>query len=412
MLLEPSVRTTRQAGRRTLAAGILTLALSAGLLGSPSPAQADEVGAALAHVNALQGEVALVAGQLSAGTRRYEADRRRLVKVDQLLLGSRSKVGRAQRDADAGVRTVGQIAAQLYRSPQPGLLLLSLSHTTVDLTEVLAVQDDLQLVSGRRSGEVRKAVAARVRLQAEQRVVVELRAEAKDLAQRSAQHRRQLVALAGATSARLDAAQSALVSARAARAAAVAAQARAARADQARADQARPGRAGLAAPQAAPPRARPQQVAPPQLVQPPAAAPGCPGGSTAGQANGNLDPATLCPLWNAPGETLRGDAARAFNAMSQYKAQTTGTALCVTDSYRSYRNQVAVFSSRPGLAAVPGTSNHGWGQAVDLCGGAQSFSGAAYLWLKANAGRFGFTHPGWAEPGRGMEEPWHWEYGT
>ena len=151
---------------------------------------------------------------------------------------------------------------------------------------------------------------------------------------------------------------------------------------------------------------------PPRHVQPPTAAPGCSGGPTAGQANGNLDPAALCPLWSAPGETLRGDAARAFNAMSQDKARTTGTALCVTDSYRSYRNQVAVFSARPGLAAVPGTSNHGWGQAVDLCGGAQSFSGAAYRWLKANAGRFGFTHPAWAEPGRGMEEPWHWEYGT
>ena len=25
-------------------------------------------------------------------------------------------------------------------------------------------------------------------------------------------------------------------------------------------------------------------------------------------------------------------------------------------------------------------------------------------------GRFGFLHPNWADPGKGREEPWHWEY--
>ena len=65
---------------------------------------------------------------------------------------------------------------------------------------------------------------------------------------------------------------------------------------------------------------------------------------------------------------------------------------------------------KPALAAVPGTSNHGWGLAVDLCGGIDRYDTAAYDWMKANAGRFGFLHPEWAEPGHGREEPWHWEY--
>jgi hypothetical protein len=30
--------------------------------------------------------------------------------------------------------------------------------------------------------------------------------------------------------------------------------------------------------------------------------------------------------------------------------------------------------------------------------------------MKANAGRFGFFHPAWAEPGGGKPEAWHWEY--
>jgi LAS superfamily LD-carboxypeptidase LdcB len=30
--------------------------------------------------------------------------------------------------------------------------------------------------------------------------------------------------------------------------------------------------------------------------------------------------------------------------------------------------------------------------------------------MTANAGRFGFLHPNWADPGKGREEPWHWEY--
>ena len=407
----PHALVLRTGATRTLVAAVLALGLGAGLLGAAAQARAaqgqpDDVTAAQDRVDALQGEVARVADQLTEGTRRYTADRARLTKVDRLVTGSRSRISRTQAQADRGTQTVNQIAAQLYRAPQPGLLLLSLSESTADITEILAVQNDLQQVSGRQAGEVRRAVGARVRLQGEQRVLQELRAEAAALTRRSAHERATLVALAEATSVRLDAAQRTLSAARAAREARIVAERAAQAAQAARAAAAVPRSAAAPrmakAPGAAPPPASVQHVQPAR----------CAGGSTAGQGNGNLDPAALCPLWSAAGEQLRGDAAQAFNAMSQHKAQTTGTAICVTDSYRSYSEQVSVYASRPGFAAIPGTSNHGWGQAVDLCGGAQSFSGAAYLWLKANAGRYGFSHPAWAEPGRGMEEPWHWEYRT
>lgn len=81
-------------------------------------------------------------------------------------------------------------------------------------------------------------------------------------------------------------------------------------------------------------------------------------------------------------------------------------------SYRTYETQVQLakppsqggkglygvnYNGVIGLAARPGTSNHGYGLAVDIIQ-----NGAAVAWLRANAGRFGFrTIP---------REPWHWEY--
>ena len=96
--------------------------------------------------------------------------------------------------------------------------------------------------------------------------------------------------------------------------------------------------------------------------------------------------------------------------MTQAYRADTGSYLCVTDSYRTYAAQVDVYARKPGLAAVPGTSNHGWGKAVDFCGGVQTFSGAAHRWMKANAGRFGWFHPSWAEPSGSKPEAWHWEF--
>jgi LAS superfamily LD-carboxypeptidase LdcB len=96
--------------------------------------------------------------------------------------------------------------------------------------------------------------------------------------------------------------------------------------------------------------------------------------------------------------------------MSAAFAGAFGTPICITDSYRSYAAQERLYGQKPALAAVPGTSNHGWGLTVDLCGGIEAFGTRQYSWMKANSGRFGFLHPDWAEPGNGREEPWHWEY--
>jgi len=138
--------------------------------------------------------------------------------------------------------------------------------------------------------------------------------------------------------------------------------------------------------------------------------PGCGKDLAVSYPNGRLPASALCPLYAAPGESLIRSAADAFNAMSHQYQRQTGSALCVTDGYRSYAEQVAVKLARPHLAASPGRSQHGLGLAVDLCGGVQSFASPAHLWMQRNAPLYGWFHPAWAEPTGSLPEPWHWEF--
>lgn len=61
----------------------------------------------------------------------------------------------------------------------------------------------------------------------------------------------------------------------------------------------------------------------------------------------------------------------------------------------------------PAMAAVPGTSNHGLGLAIDLAIGtpqtAQGVNAADRAWLEANIHRFGFSY-------ESLSEPWHVRY--
>ncbi|MFN8026569.1 MAG: M15 family metallopeptidase [Acidimicrobiia bacterium] len=84
--------------------------------------------------------------------------------------------------------------------------------------------------------------------------------------------------------------------------------------------------------------------------------------------------------------------------------------------YRSYDGQVwwrdyYCFFGQCQLAAVPGTSVHGWGRAVDFecAGNEMTFGDPCYTWLALWARNYGFVHPAWAEPGQPSAEAWHWE---
>lgn len=136
----------------------------------------------------------------------------------------------------------------------------------------------------------------------------------------------------------------------------------------------------------------------------------CRGGDVEHYANGMIPLEALCPLAAQPGHYLRADAALAFDTMSRAYAAEFGTPMCVTDSYRTYAEQVRLKAEKPELAATPGASNHGWGTATDLCGGIQSFGTPQHEWLVTNAPLYNWFHPSWARQDGGKPEPWHFEY--
>lgn len=126
-----------------------------------------------------------------------------------------------------------------------------------------------------------------------------------------------------------------------------------------------------------------------------------------GHDNGQIPDAALCPL-PQPGEKLRADAAEAFMELDGAFEQEFGRPLCVTDSYRPYHEQVRLFQEMtPGMAAQPGTSQHGLGVAVDLCGGVEQLGTVEHRWMLGHAEAHDWENPEWARDGF---EPWHWEY--
>jgi hypothetical protein len=122
----------------------------------------------------------------------------------------------------------------------------------------------------------------------------------------------------------------------------------------------------------------------------------CAGGDVEHYPNGMIPISALCQLAAQPGQYLRADAAAAFDRMSRAYAARFGAPLCVTDSYRTYAEQVRLKAEKPTLAATPGTSNHGWGTATDLCGGIESFGTPEHEWLATNAPLYNWFHPSWA----------------
>ncbi|WP_369136766.1 NlpC/P60 family protein [Modestobacter versicolor] len=145
-------------------------------------------------------------------------------------------------------------------------------------------------------------------------------------------------------------------------------------------------------------------------LPPPGAASGPVSGAWGGWSNGQIPRDELCTIGD--GHRLRCDAAAAYNAMSAAYAAAFGSPLCITDSYRSLSAQVDAHHRKPKITAVPGTSNHGWALAVDLCGGVNVFGTAQTAWMQGNAGQYGWVHPDWAAAGGQNPEPWHWEYGS
>lgn len=120
--------------------------------------------------------------------------------------------------------------------------------------------------------------------------------------------------------------------------------------------------------------------------------------------NGRLSASGLGPI---NGGFLRADAARAFNALDQESRKRYGVALHPLghmSSYRTYAQQLYLWnlykSGRGNLAAYPGTSNHGWGLAVD-------FANTHMRWIVDQIGApFGWSKS-WSDA---PSEWWHVRY--
>jgi len=122
----------------------------------------------------------------------------------------------------------------------------------------------------------------------------------------------------------------------------------------------------------------------------------------AAHGNGQIPRAQLTEI-GQNGHRLYAPAAAAWDNVVA-TAAADGIDLRITDSYRSYEQQVDLVRrkglySEGGLGAKPGTSNHGWGLAVD----ANVNDPSTLEWMRVNAPRFGFVE---AVP----REPWHWEF--
>lgn len=119
--------------------------------------------------------------------------------------------------------------------------------------------------------------------------------------------------------------------------------------------------------------------------------------------NGKLPASDLAPI--AQGQ-LRKDCAAAWNAMN-VESRKLGLELVPTgskSSYRTYEQQVELYNAylngTGNLAAKPGTSNHGWGTAVDTPN--QNY----WDMITRIGAKYGYSKA-WSDA---PSEPWHFVY--
>ena len=126
--------------------------------------------------------------------------------------------------------------------------------------------------------------------------------------------------------------------------------------------------------------------------------------------NGKIPDSELQALSFSPENKMNKKAAIAMEEMNKAYKADNGSDLTINEAYRDCATQIR-YSKELGSRAAPAppcVSNHGWGLAADIEVGA--FGSSTYNWLKANAHKYGYVHPAWAEPGGNNPEQWHWEY--
>jgi len=133
---------------------------------------------------------------------------------------------------------------------------------------------------------------------------------------------------------------------------------------------------------------------------------------------------------NLKGKTnakLTSEAAAAFDSLFNLYESVDfpgKSKIIITDGYRTYQEQVHMKDKYGSFAATPGTSNHGWGLAMDISGMGNPFKtikgktpdresvfrGPVYQWFFENSWQFGIYNPESLRDGSRTDEYWHWEF--
>ena len=107
---------------------------------------------------------------------------------------------------------------------------------------------------------------------------------------------------------------------------------------------------------------------------------------------------TLEPTSSADTYRLLSIQERAF--FQRYSSKPTKSKVT-----RTYRGQTYWLKKGYAPSATPGTSNHGWGLAVDIA----NASGKRFQWLVKNANKYGW-YMAVADSTNPNFESWHWQY--
>lgn len=107
------------------------------------------------------------------------------------------------------------------------------------------------------------------------------------------------------------------------------------------------------------------------------------------------------------------DAAASLNRLAVAFEAHFGKPLYITDAYRTLATQIRLKVIKKTFAARPGTSNHGWGLAIDMASRINVDGSDEHRWMEANGPYYGWINPWWATDrirSNGEYEPWHWEF--
>ena len=149
--------------------------------------------------------------------------------------------------------------------------------------------------------------------------------------------------------------------------------------------------------------------------------------------NGKL-PLSLLATIPGTNKTIRASLLPQTVALREAFRRKFGKSLSITSAYRTYASQTSLFQDRfttnysnsakidkrywagktwwrkkgKGSSATPGTSNHGWGLAIDFGSNVNVGGSAEHSWMVKNAPSYGWN---WPKQFRKAPyyEPWHFE---